>query len=105
MLSMIFYLILLKLVLVKDQVEKEVLGLRLLKCYSQWITPNLCSHIFLFRNLKDNVWMISEVSYALKIIKFNYEAWSDHWFPLNYHNLNQTTLLMFSSNMSSFLLW
>ena len=48
MLSIIFFLILLKLVLVKDQVEKKVLGLRFLKCYSQWITPNsLFTHFFI----------------------------------------------------------
>ena len=47
MLSIIIFLILLKLVLVKDQVEKDILGLWFLKYYSQWITPNsLFTHFF-----------------------------------------------------------
>ena len=55
MFFMIFFLILLKLVLVKDQVEKEVLGLWFLICYSQWITPiSLFTH-FSFRNPKHSV--------------------------------------------------
>ena len=100
-----FFLDFVEISLSKDQVKKDILGLWFLKCYTMDYSKFFVHTFFWFRNLKHNFWMISEVSYALKIIKFKYEAWSDHWFPLNYHTLNHTTFLMLSSNMSSFPLW